>query len=120
MYAFLRFVVFIVFQLGLAEAGEFRIDVYNATNFLCEHDPEESCSKESCPDEVPISPITLQQLPFIRSIYVSHNSSQYFIYSNAENPGTPELPPMANPQLRRVALKSAPANTGKNKKKIEL
>ncbi|UYM17211.1 hypothetical protein [Endozoicomonas euniceicola] len=112
MFAFLRFVVSIVFLIGLAEAGEFRIDVYNATGFLDEYFTE---GKQAY--EYSRLLTKFQELEFIRSIQVDHNSSQYFICANSHVQRSPEIPVMTNPALRRETLKSTSKPSEKHRKK---
>ncbi|MET4693368.1 hypothetical protein [Endozoicomonas lisbonensis] len=113
MSAFLRFVVSIVFLIGLAEAGEFRIDVYNATGFFSQYFTEDGQVYE---DSQILA--MFQQLPFIRSIHVNHDPNRYFIYSDYQVQRNPEIPAMANPELRRETLKSAsvPSKRLRNKR----
>ena len=112
MFAFLRFVVSIIFLIGLAEAGEFRIDVYNATGFL-----NEDFTEGNQAYEYSRLLTMLQGLEFIRSIHVNHNSNQYFIYANSHVQRSPEIPGMANSALRRETLKSTSEPSKKHRKK---
>ena len=113
MFAFLRFVVSIVFLIGLAEAGEFRIDVYNATGFLREDFTEDY---QDCEYSQLLT--MLQELEFIRSIHVDHNLNQYFIYANSQIQRNPEIPAMTNLKLRRETLKSTLRVDIKHKKTV--
>ena len=111
MTAFLRFVVSIVFLAGLAEADEFRIDVYDTNDFFKQYFTDNQVYEDS------LIPGMFQQLQFIRSIHINGDSNRYFIYSDSQVQRSPEMPVMANLALRREILKSTCVPTNRNQKK---